>query len=72
MYKRDGHLSLEVGDTGFGEEDVKRSEIGILFHEKHWAKDEAWFWPYDGTTRPIAVRAPEGVPMVTLYERGAR
>jgi len=72
MYKRDGRLSLEVGDTGFGEEGIKRSEIGILFYEKHWTKYEAWFWQYYGTTRPIAVRAREGVPMVTLYERGAR
>jgi hypothetical protein len=72
MYKRDGRLSLEVGDSGPGEEGIKRSELGILFYEKHWAKYEAWFWQYYGTTRPVAVRAREGVPMVTLYERGAR
>jgi hypothetical protein len=72
MYKRDGRLSLEVGDTGFGEEGIKRSELGILFYEKHWAKYEAWFWQYYGTTRPSAVRAREGVPMVTLYERDPR
>jgi hypothetical protein len=72
MYKRDGRLSLEVGDTGFGEEGIKRSEIGILFYEKHWAKYEAWFWEAYGTTKPVGVRAREGVPMVTLYQRGVR
>ena len=48
MYKRDGRLSLEVGDTGFGEEGIQRSELGILFYEKHWAKYEAWFWQTTG------------------------
>jgi hypothetical protein len=69
MYKRDGRLSLGVGDTGFGEEGIRRSQLGILFYEKHWAKYEAWFWETYGTTRPIYVRAREGVPMVTLYDR---
>jgi hypothetical protein len=71
MYKRDGRLSLGVGDTGFGEEGIRRSQIGILFYEKHWAKYEAWFWETYGTTRPVFVRAREGVPMVTLYDRRA-
>jgi len=69
MYKRDGRLSLTVGDTGFGEDGIRRSQLGILFYEKHWAKYEAWFWEIYGTTRPIFVREREGVPMVTLYER---
>jgi hypothetical protein len=70
MYKRDGRLSLGVGDTGFGEDGIRRSQLGILFYEKHWAKYEAWFWESYGTTRPVFVRAREGVPMVTLYARG--
>ncbi|HXJ21692.1 MAG TPA: glycosyltransferase family 39 protein [Polyangia bacterium] len=69
MYKRDGRLSLAVGDTGFGEDGIRRSQLGILFYEKHWAKYEAWFWEIYGTTRPLFVREREGVPMVTLYER---
>jgi dolichyl-phosphate-mannose-protein mannosyltransferase len=72
MYKREGRLSLAVGDSGFGEDGIKRSEIGILFYEKHWAKYEAWFWESYGTTRPAYVRAREGVPLVTLYRRGVR
>jgi hypothetical protein len=69
MYKRDGRLSLAVGDTGFGEDGIRRSQLGILFYEKHWAKYEAWFWESYGTTRPLYVRAREGVPMVTVYAR---
>ena len=72
MYKRDGRLSMGVGDTGFGEEGIKRSELGIFFYEKHWAKYEAWLWETYGTTKPIDVRTREGVPMVTLYQRGIR
>jgi len=69
MYKRDGRLSLGVGDTGFGEDGIRRSQLGILFYEKHWAKYEAWFWEAYGSTQPVFVRAREGVPMVTLYDR---
>jgi hypothetical protein len=69
MYKREGRLSMSVGDTGFGEEGIRRSQLGILFHEKHWAIYEGWFWEIYGTTRPEFVRAREGVPLVTLYRR---
>ena len=54
MYKREGRLSLPVGDTGFGEEGIRRSQLGILFYEKHWAIYEGWFWESYGTTRPAA------------------
>jgi hypothetical protein len=69
MYKREGRLSMSVGDTGFGEEGIRRSQLGILFHEKHWAIYEGWFWEIYGTTRPEFVRAREGVPLVTVYRR---
>jgi hypothetical protein len=70
MYKRERRLSLEVGNTGFGEDGIRHSRMGILFYEKHWAIYEGWFWTEYGTTRPAYVRAREGVPLVTLYERG--
>jgi hypothetical protein len=69
MYKREGRLDMGVGDTGFGEEALRRSQIGVLFHEKHWAIYEGWFWESYGTTRPYKVRAREGVPLVTMYRR---
>ena len=72
MYRRDGRLSMQVGNTGFGEEGIRRSQIGILFYEKHWAIYESWFWEIYGTTRPTFVREREGVPLVTFYRRGAR
>jgi hypothetical protein len=72
MYKRDGRLSLSVGDTGFGEEGIRRSQAGILFYEKHWAIYEGWFWDLYGTTKPTFVRNREGVPLVTLYRRGTQ
>ena len=72
MYKRERRLDLSVGDTGFGEEGIRRSQLGILFYEKHWAMYEGWFWESYGTTRPAAVREREGVPLVTLYKRSVR
>ncbi|HEY4184022.1 MAG TPA: glycosyltransferase family 39 protein [Polyangia bacterium] len=72
MYKREGRLSLTVGDTGFGEAGVERSSMGLLVHEKHWALYEKFIWEHYGTLRPTLVREREGVPLVTLYERAPR
>jgi hypothetical protein len=72
MYKREERLAASVGNTGFGEEGIKRSDLGILFHEKHWAIYEGWFWESYGTTRPLMVREREGVPLVTTYRREQR
>jgi hypothetical protein len=72
MYKREGRLAMGVGNTGFGEEALRRSELGLLFYEKHWAIYESWFWDSYGTTQPFLVREREGVPLVTMYRRGSR
>ena len=53
MYKREGRLAMTVGNTGFGEEAIRRSQMGILFYEKHWAIYEGWFWESYATTRPL-------------------
>jgi hypothetical protein len=70
MYKREGRLDMEVGDTGYGPPAIARSSVGILFYEKHWASYEGAFWDAYGTTRPAYVREREGVPLITAYERG--
>jgi hypothetical protein len=70
MYKRDGRLKMEVGDTGFGQPGIERSNVGVLFYEKHWKIYEGWFWDAYKTTRPVYVREREGVPLITVYERG--
>jgi hypothetical protein len=70
MYKRDGRLVLSVGDTGFGEPGVKRSRMGIIVHEKHWALYEKFIWDDYRTARPVLVRTREGVPLVVGYKRG--
>jgi hypothetical protein len=72
MYKREGRLAMDVGDTGFGEPGIQHSSVGLLVHEKHWAKYEGWFWDEYGTTRPVLVRDREGVPLVTVYARRGR
>ena len=70
MYKREGRLLMEVGDTGYGHDAIRASQMGILFYEKHWAMYEGWFWDEYGTTRPEYVREREGVPLVWAYDRG--
>jgi hypothetical protein len=69
MYKREGRLAMDVGDTGFGQGGIERSQVGILFYEKHWTIYEGWFWDAYGTTRPVYVREREGVPLITTYDR---
>ncbi|HVX97320.1 MAG TPA: glycosyltransferase family 39 protein [Polyangia bacterium] len=69
MYKREGRLDMDVGDTGYGQPGIERSSVGILFYEKHWALYEAWFWDEYKTTRPVYVRDVEGVPLITVYQR---
>lgn len=71
MYKREGRLGLTVGDTGFGEPGVERSQMGLLVHEKHWALYEKFIWDHYGHLRPSLVREREGVPLVIGYERKA-
>jgi hypothetical protein len=72
MYKREGRLAMEVGDTGYGLPAIGRSSVGILFYEKHWAIYEGEFWDAYGTTRPVLVREREGVPLITAYQRSPR
>ena len=69
MYKREGRLDMSVGDTGFGEPGVERSEMGLIVHEKHWALYEKFIWDHYGHARPSLVRTREGVPLVIGYER---
>jgi hypothetical protein len=69
MYKREGRLDMSVGDTGFGEPGVNRSEMGLIVHEKHWALYEKFIWDHYGHARPSLVRTREGVPLVIGYER---
>jgi hypothetical protein len=72
MYKREGRVGMDVGDTGYGLPAIDRSSVGILFYEKHWASYEGEFWDAYGTTRPVYVREREGVPLITAYQRGKR
>jgi 4-amino-4-deoxy-L-arabinose transferase-like glycosyltransferase len=72
MYKREGRLDLEVGDTGAAEAGIERSRMGLLVYEKHWAIYEGWLWDSYGTVKPALVRDREGVPLVIAYKRGVR
>jgi hypothetical protein len=72
MYKREGRLAMDVGDTGAARPGIAHSSVGILFYEKHWAIYEGWFWDEYGSTRPVYVREREGVPLITTYERGVQ
>jgi len=69
LYVRTGQARADLRNTGLEEPGVKASDLGIVIHEKHFAKYEYWFWDFYGTTRPSVVLTHEDVPIVTLYER---
>jgi hypothetical protein len=69
MYVRTGLLRTDLQNTGLEEPGVQASQLGLILHEKHFAKYEYWHWDFYGTTQPAKVLVHEDVPMVTLYER---
>jgi hypothetical protein len=69
MYIRDGRIPPGLGNVGVGEDVVKRSDLGIVIHERHFAVYEGLLWEAYGTTKPAYVRTREGVPLVTAYRR---
>jgi 4-amino-4-deoxy-L-arabinose transferase-like glycosyltransferase len=71
MYIRDGRIPPGLGNVGVGEDVVKRSDLGIVIHERHFAVYEGLLWEAYGTTKPAYVRTREGVPLVTAYRRPA-
>ncbi len=68
-YVRDRRISAFPGYSGVGEDAIVRSDSGIIIHERHMTVYEGVFWESYGTTRPVAVREREGVPLVTAYRR---
>ena len=69
MYVRDGRIPPGLGNVGVGEDVVKRSDLGIVIHERHFALYEALLWEAYATDKPVYVRTREGVPLVTAYRR---
>jgi hypothetical protein len=68
-YVRDGRLPPGMGNVGTEPGDIARSDIGLLFPERHFALFEALYWESYGSTRTELVRTREGVPMVIVYRR---
>lgn len=69
MYERDGRLPPGIHDTGDAEPAIRRSDLGIVIHERHMTLFEGMIWQHYGTARPATVRDREGVPLVTAYRR---
>jgi 4-amino-4-deoxy-L-arabinose transferase-like glycosyltransferase len=66
---REHLLRPDLMNSGMEENGVRGSSIGLVIHEKHFAKYDYWFWDAYGTTRPAFVLTDEGVPIVTVYQR---
>lgn len=71
MYAREGRLPVGIGDVGVGEDKVAQADLGLVILEKHFAVYEYLNWTAYQSVRPVQVYTHEGVPFVTLYQRGA-
>ena len=69
MDVREHLLRDDITNSGMEEAGVRGSTLGMVIHERHFAKYDYWFWDFYGTTRPSYVLGYEGVPLVTVYER---
>ncbi len=69
IYVRDGRLPPGLGNVGTEPGDIARSDIGLLFHERHFVLFEALYWESLRHHPTALVRTREGVPMVIVYRR---
>lgn len=72
LYRRAGLLKRGIVDAGMEEPAIRSSDYAIVIHEKHFNRYEHMIWEAYQTTRPVRVLTVEGVPLVTVYQRGAR
>ena len=48
---------------------VLRSDVGLLFHEKHMTTNETDLWNAMGTTAPSSVITLDDVPLTSIYRK---
>jgi 4-amino-4-deoxy-L-arabinose transferase-like glycosyltransferase len=68
-YVRDGRLPPGLGNVGSNPDDVVRSDLGLVIHERHFLLFEGLFWEAYRSPATAQVRTREGVPLVTAYRR---
>lgn len=64
QYAREGRWPENLEPAPLG-----RSDVGLLFHEKHMATEEIDLWQHTSTTAPIGVVTLDDVPLTSLYAR---
>jgi 4-amino-4-deoxy-L-arabinose transferase-like glycosyltransferase len=69
-YQRSHLLRPDIVYTGLEEPAIRSSQTAIVIHEKHFNYYEYWIWQIYGTAQPVRVLEREGVPLVTVYQRG--
>lgn len=69
MYREAGYLAPGLPDAGHEEGGVRRSQLALVIHEKHFNRHDYMIWRVYGTTRPAYVLTEDGVPLVTVYAR---
>ncbi len=65
LLQQDGRLRADVRYV----ESIDEADAALYQHEPHMAIVEAATWVALGTTTPVAVRGPDGVPTVLVYLR---
>lgn len=67
LYKKLGLLPDRMPDSG--RENVAKSRIALVIHEKHFARHDYLIWQSYGTVQPAYVLTVGGVPIVSVYVR---
>ncbi len=71
IYQREGLLSRNLPDAGHEDRGVANSQLAIVVHELHFRRHDYMIWKSYGTVQPVYVLTTDGVPIVSVYARGA-
>lgn len=71
LYRRAGEIRPDLVEASRSLEpaDLRRTDAGLVVHEKHFARVEIALWNAYGHLRPSKVLSLDGVPLVTVYLR---
>jgi 4-amino-4-deoxy-L-arabinose transferase-like glycosyltransferase len=71
-YQRAGLLRPDIVYTGIEEPAIQSSRTALVIHERHFDYYDYWVWQIYGSARPARLLEREGVPLVSVYQRGSR
>jgi hypothetical protein len=72
LYQKLGLVPRTLGDAGWEQGGIDRSELAVVIHELHFNRHDYLIWSSYGTVRPIYVLTSDSVPIASVYRRPAK